>query len=164
MLLKLVGPCLGLEEAYDCSINALKMANRGMCYSIHAGGRGIHGLLCSILTAVLLLLPTTVCATQGKGFGQDSIFALLDAEDSDQGRRSSGGSSHAEDSRPAKVNQAAKRQQAPAAKQAAASSTKPSAARAEDYYRAFEHVFRDPGVCTRCACGGMAGGILHQHN
>lgn len=103
--------------------------------------------MCLKPAELLLLL---LCPTGRSGFDQDSMFALLEHADEAGRVPSSPGSGSS--SRPAaqaqtssKGNQAAKKQPL---KQTQTVGRPPGApaqtARAEDYYRAFEHVFRDP--------------------
>lgn len=87
------------------------------------------------------------------GFDQDSIFALLEHAD-EQGEIQSTGTAadtsrlSSQASAKTNPNNQAGKKQAPVKQQAAAAS-RPStgqSARAEDYYRAFEHVYRDAGL------------------
>lgn len=112
---------------------------------------------------------TTAAVPAGRpGIDQDSLFSVLEHADEHGQVPSAAGSSSASSSRPAGQSQqpkgkptAAKQQ---AAKQAQAVSRPAGAAartaRAEEFYRAFEHVFQDPSsgqiVCKdSCIWGAL---------
>jgi len=106
------------------------------------------------------------------GFDQDSIFALLEHAD-EQGEIQSTGTAadtsrlSSQASAKTNPNNQAGKKQAPVKQQAAAAS-RPStgqSARAEDYYRAFEHVYRDAGADGAPTCHALYGyAYLAQHH
>lgn len=115
--------------------------------------------------------PDTAAVPAGRaGIDQDSIFSLLEHAD-EHGRvphssAAAAGSSGASSSRPAGQAQQPKNKQNQQRQQAAKQGqpqSRPSGAaaqtaRAEDYYRAFEHVFEDPssGAFSSCLSGPFA--------